>query len=157
MAPSLDGPAALMGFWTVRSGSAFPPVRAKDGAKMPNSIGSKGDQSRRRCGVWTGPLVYRREELHRMIHKLSFLRAKDGLTEDQFAAYWRDAHAEQFFRPLPGLRGYRTNKRISLGAELEEPVFPGVAESGVDDAEVDIQLVHSRETWMASARTSSTS
>ena len=80
-----------------------------------------------------------------MIQKLSFLRAKDGLTEDQFAAYWRDVHAEQFFRPLPGLRGYRTNKRISFGAELEEPVFHGVAESWVDDAEADIQLVRSRE------------
>lgn len=80
-----------------------------------------------------------------MIHKLSFLRAKDGLTEDQFAAYWRDVHAERFIRPLPGLRGYRTNARVSFGAELEEPVFHGVAETWVDDAEADIQLVRSAE------------
>ena len=46
-----------MGFWTARSGFTFPPVRAKDGAKMPNSIGSTRANPDAGGGVWTGPLV----------------------------------------------------------------------------------------------------
>lgn len=80
-----------------------------------------------------------------MIHKLSFLRARDGLSEPEFAAYWQDVHAERFIRPLPGLRGYCMNRRISFGAEFEEPVFHGVAELWLDDADADIQLVRSPE------------
>jgi uncharacterized protein (TIGR02118 family) len=80
-----------------------------------------------------------------MIHKLSFLRARDGLSEAEFAAYWRDVHAERFIRPLPGLRGYRMNRRVSFGTPIEEPVFHGVAELWVDDAAADIALVRSRE------------
>jgi uncharacterized protein (TIGR02118 family) len=83
--------------------------------------------------------------MHHMIHKLSFLRAKDGLGQPAFTAYWRDVHAERFIRPLPGLRGYRTNVGLSFGTELEEPVFHGVAESWLDDAEADIALVRSSE------------
>lgn len=80
-----------------------------------------------------------------MIHKLSFLRARDGLSEPEFAAYWGDVHAERFIKPLPGLRGYRMNRRISFGAEIEAPVFHGVAELWLDDAAADVDLVRSHE------------
>lgn len=80
-----------------------------------------------------------------MIHKLSFLRARDGLSEAEFGAYWRDVHAERFIRPLPGLRGYRMNRRVSFSAEIEEPIFHGAAELWIDDAAADVALVRSPE------------
>jgi uncharacterized protein (TIGR02118 family) len=80
-----------------------------------------------------------------MIHKLSFLRAMDGLSEPEFGAYWRDVHAERFIRPLPGLLGYRLNRRIAFNNELEDPLFHGVAELWIENAEADVQLVRSQE------------
>jgi uncharacterized protein (TIGR02118 family) len=63
-----------------------------------------------------------------MIHKLSFVNAKPGMSEQDFFTYWKDVHAERYGRKIAQAKGYQINFRVPFGPDQDAPLFQGVSE-----------------------------
>jgi len=67
-----------------------------------------------------------------MIKRISFLRRKAGLTEEQFFAHWTGPHAD-IVKQMPGVRGLRFGRVQSWTPE--EARWDGVGELWFDSKE----------------------
>jgi uncharacterized protein (TIGR02118 family) len=67
-----------------------------------------------------------------MIKRISFIRRKEGMSEDEFFAYWTGPHAD-IVRRMPGVRGLRFG-RVQAWAP-EEARWDGVGELWFDTME----------------------
>lgn len=70
-----------------------------------------------------------------MIKSVSILTRKDGMSVEDFQAYWRDVHAPLVAK-TPGLRRYIISPTLpELYEEEKAPDFDGIAELWYDDRE----------------------
>lgn len=68
-----------------------------------------------------------------MIKRVTFVRKRDDLTQDEFVAHWVGTHSV-LARELDGVRGYRINvidPATSEGTEMEQ--WNGIGELWFDD------------------------
>ncbi len=73
------------------------------------------------------------------------LHKKDGMTRDEFRAYWRDVHGAIGAR-MPGVRKYVQNHALADGAP-----FDGIAEMWFDSL-ADMQAAFTSEAAQEAAR-----
>src|SRR4029450_7553643 len=69
---------------------------------------------------------------HRMIKRISFIRRKQGMSEDEFFEHWTGTHAD-IVRQMPGVRGLRFGRVRSWNPE--EARWDGVGELWFDSVE----------------------
>ncbi len=68
-----------------------------------------------------------------MITSITWFKRRDGLSPEQFVAYWQTTHAEKVVR-MPGIRHYTQNPtHPSAYRNGKEPAFDGFAEVSFDD------------------------
>ena len=94
-----------------------------------------------------------------MIKRVSFIRRKEGMSRDEFFAYWTGPHAD-IVRRMPGLRGLRFGLVQSWNPA--EAAWDGVGEiwfDSIEDAErafgtepYKSQLVEDRPKFMREAQ-----
>lgn len=68
-----------------------------------------------------------------MFKLMGLLRRREGLTHEEFVAYWKDHHA-QLARRVPGLRAYRLSP-VTTRFEGGGPPYDGYGELWFDDRE----------------------
>jgi uncharacterized protein (TIGR02118 family) len=71
-----------------------------------------------------------------MIKRISFIRRKDGMSEEEFFAYWTGPHAD-IVRQMPGVRGLRFGRVRSWTPE--EARWDGVGELWFDSIEAALK------------------
>lgn len=67
-----------------------------------------------------------------MIKRISFIRRKDGMSEDEFFRYWTGPHAD-IVQQMPGVRGLRFGR--VQGWTPEEARWDGVGELWFDSVD----------------------
>jgi uncharacterized protein (TIGR02118 family) len=80
-----------------------------------------------------------------MIHKLSFVNAKPGMSEQDFFTYWKEVHAERYGRKIVQAKGYQINTRVPFGPDQGAPLFQGVSELWFDSDQDALAYLQSPE------------
>jgi uncharacterized protein (TIGR02118 family) len=80
-----------------------------------------------------------------MIHRLSFVNAKPGMSEQDFFTYWKDVHAERYGRKIAQAKGYQINFRVPFGPGQDAPLFQGVSEQWFESDQDVIAYLQSPE------------
>jgi len=80
-----------------------------------------------------------------MIHQLIFAHPKPGMTEQAFQDYWLNVHAVKYASKIPQIRRYMVDTRIPCGPEPEDPLFSGVAEIWLENAQEQLASMQTKE------------
>ena len=89
-----------------------------------------------------------------MYKVIALLRRKPGVTEEEFADYWKHVHAPLVRTTLPGLRKYVLNF-VEAGRGGEPPAYDGMVELHFDDRAAADRALSSPE-WLGDTRRAST-
>ncbi|QUH02164.1 EthD domain-containing protein [Saccharopolyspora erythraea] len=80
-----------------------------------------------------------------MIHQLIFAAPKPGMTERQFQDYWIDVHAVRYASKIPQIRRYAVDRRLELPDDGGEPLWSGVGEIWLRNAEEQLASLQTPE------------
>lgn len=80
-----------------------------------------------------------------MIHQFIFAAPRPGMSEEAFQRYWLDVHAVRYASRIPQIRRYMIDTRIPLPGETKPPLWGGVAEIWLANAEEQLASLQTPE------------
>ena len=80
-----------------------------------------------------------------MIHQLIFAHPKPGMSEAEFQSYWKEVHAVKYASKIPQIKKYMIDCRIPFGPEPADPLWSGVAEIFLENAEDQLASLQTKE------------
>lgn len=80
-----------------------------------------------------------------MIHQFIFASPRPGMSEEAFQRYWVEVHAVRYASHIPQIRRYLIDTRIPLPGETSPPLWGGVAEIWLANAEEQLASLQSPE------------
>ena len=80
-----------------------------------------------------------------MIHQFIFAAPRPGMSEEAFQRYWMEIHAVRYASRIPQIRRYMIDTRIPLPGETTPPLWGGVAEIWLANAEEQLASLQTPE------------
>lgn len=80
-----------------------------------------------------------------MIHQFIFASPRPGMSEEAFQRYWVEIHAVRYASRIPQIRRYMIDTRIPLPGETAAPLWGGVAEIWLANAEEQLASLQTPE------------
>jgi|APTNR8051073442_1049403.scaffolds.fasta_scaffold24395_3 uncharacterized protein (TIGR02118 family) len=80
-----------------------------------------------------------------MIHQFIFASPRPGMSEEAFLRYWIDVHAVRYAMHIPQIRRYMIDARIPMPGETTPPLWSGVAEIWLANAEEQLASLQTPE------------
>ncbi|RMI37618.1 EthD domain-containing protein [Streptomyces triticirhizae] len=80
-----------------------------------------------------------------MIHQLIFAFPRPGMSEEAFQQYWLEEHAVRYASKIPQIRRYSVDTRVPRRGETSEPLWSGLAEIWLANAEEQVASLQTPE------------